>query len=112
MYEVGMSTDTEELGSDQNDVKNHQMSLLAQLQKGILLDYNETLIKSKENTRYSHKLWEAMHITFPIISTSTIVSKLHTGNVAYCIEPNVFRGVETQYLGPPKVKGIEDSSSE
>ena len=49
----------------------------------------------------------AIHTIFPIRSTSAIVSKLPAGEDGGGTEPSVFRLVETQYLGPPKVEGIE-----
>ena len=52
------------------------------------------------------------HTTFPTTSTSFIVSQLYTGEDGDIIEPSIFRGLEVQESGPPKVIGIEDSSSE
>ena len=93
-------------------VKTHQMCLLAQLQKETLLDYKETSVKSIKHKELSQYVWEDMHTTFPITSTSAIVSKLTTREDGEVIEPSIFRQVETLDLGPPKVKGLEDSSSE
>ena len=64
-----------------------------------------------ENTRNSHNMFgENMHTTFPITSTSAIVSRLPTGEDGEVLEPGIFRWLETQYLGPPRVEGIEDWS--
>ena len=57
-------------------------------------------------------MWDTMHTTFPIISTCAIVSKVATGEGGDVIEPSIFRLVETQYLGPYKVEGIQESNSE
>ena len=52
-------------------------------------------------------VWEAMHATFTITSTSVIVRKLPTGQDGEVIELSIFSWVKTKYLGPPKVKGSE-----
>ena len=53
-----------------------------------------------------------MHTTFLIAPTSAVVSLLPTGDDGEVLEPCIIRQVETQYLGPPKVKDIDDSSTE
>ena len=53
-----------------------------------------------------------MHSTFPFTSTSAIVNQLPIGKDREVLEPSMFRQVETQGLGPPKVKDTEDLSSE
>ena len=55
-----------------------------------------------------------MHTTFPITSTIDILNKLPMGedekiSKLYTIK---CRWVQTQYLGPSKVKDVEDSESE
>ena len=57
-------------------VKTHQMCLLVQIQKVILLDYREFYEKFEEHKELSQYVWEAMHTSFPIGSTSAIVSQL------------------------------------
>ena len=54
-----------------------------------------------EKTRNSRNI-------FPITSTSTITSKLSTGDDGKASEPSIVRWVETLYLDQPKVKGIDD----
>ena len=53
-----------------------------------------------------------MHTTFPISSTIAIVSQLHIGEDGKVLMPYIARWVENQYLGPPEVEDIEDSSSD
>ena len=62
-----------------------------------------------EHKELSQYVWEAMHTALPIASTSGAVSQLPTGDV---LDPDIIKWVETQDLGSPKVKGIEDSGSE
>ena len=70
-------------------------------------------MKSMENKKkLSQHVWEAMHTKFPIAYTSAIVSQLTTGEEGEVLEPGTFRWVEIQYLGPHKVKDIEDSNCE
>ena len=67
------------------------MCLLVQLQKEILLDYEQTYEKYGEQKVLSQYVWEAMHTTLCITSTGAIVSKLPTGEDGEKIEPSIFR---------------------
>ena len=92
-------------------MKTHHLCLLAQLHK-TLLDYRDFYQKYGEHKELLQYVWEAIHATFPITSTSAIVNQLPTGEDGEVIEPSFFTWVKTHYLGLPKVKGIMDSSSE
>ena len=62
----------------------------------------------------SWQLWEAMHTIFPTVSTRDIFIKLSIGDDGEIIVLSTFerRWVETQYLGPSKVKDKDVSESE
>ena len=69
-----------------------------QLQRDFYLKYGE----HKELSQY---VWETMHSTFPIASTSTIVSKLYIGEDEEINEPGTLkRQMETQFLAHLKSK--------
>ena len=57
MYEVKIPTDTEDLGTDQYDNKDSSDEFIGLVVKGNFLDYQETFIKSMENTRNSYSMF-------------------------------------------------------
>ena len=73
----------------------------------ISFKYSQYLSFISHSHYYTHKF----HF-IPITSTSARVSKLPTGEDGEVIDSSIFRWVETQFGGPPKVEGIEDSSYE
>ena len=91
MYEVDISTHTEELGSDQYDSEDSSdmfMGLAAdgdfvRLQSGIYQ-------KCGEHKKLSLYVWDAMHTSSSITSTSAIFSQLPTGEDEEGIQPSIF----------------------
>ena len=107
---MDIPTDTDELGPYQYDSEDSSDVFTGPPAEGYFVTLQRDFFqKYGDHKEFPQYVLEAIHTTFPITSTSAIVSKLPTGEDGEFIEPSIFRKVETQDLGPPKVKGIENS---